>query len=205
MKLRNPMLAEFSPTDTLVSFRTQFKAYIKDEDPFNQKMRTNESALGWWKALQKDELANVLAPLAIKAFSVSPTSMPDECTMSTITWLNSPRRMTTQKLKTPYKPLVKWRDMEFTILGKRPAEDLPPASRMPPPPEARTVDSDLDSENEFDDGADCGIDLRAPYLHELLDSIGKQPLHPGSAPTKKAAAKNLSSSVPDPSAWDEWK
>ncbi|KAG1884960.1 hypothetical protein F4604DRAFT_1952032 [Suillus subluteus] len=194
MKLRNPMLAEFSPTDTLVSFRTQFKAYIKDEDPFNQKMRTNESALGWWKALQKDELANVLA-----------------------------------KLKTPYKPLVKWRDMEFTILGKRPAEDLPPASRMPPPPEARTVDSDLDSENEFDDGADwldapaalsefkraekdsfvlaasSGIDLRAPYLHELLDSIGKQPLHPGSAPTKKAAAKNLSSSVPDPSAWDEWK
>ncbi|KAG1791942.1 uncharacterized protein BJ212DRAFT_874996 [Suillus subaureus] len=61
MKLCNPMLAEFSPTDALVSFRTQFKAYIKGEDPFNRKMRTNESALGWWKALQKDELANVLA------------------------------------------------------------------------------------------------------------------------------------------------
>ncbi|KAG1878258.1 hypothetical protein F4604DRAFT_601672 [Suillus subluteus] len=106
---------------------------------------------------------------------------------------------------------------------------LSPAGRMPPPPEARTVDSDLDSEDEFDDGADwlngpaalsefktaekdlfvlaasSGIDLRAPYLRELLDSIGKQPLHPGSAPTKKAAAKNLSLSVPDPSAWDEWK
>ncbi|KAG1837803.1 hypothetical protein DFJ58DRAFT_862205 [Suillus subalutaceus] len=47
MKLHNPMLAEFSPTDALVSFRTQFKAYIKGEDPFNWKMRTNESALGW--------------------------------------------------------------------------------------------------------------------------------------------------------------
>ncbi|KAG1897103.1 uncharacterized protein F5891DRAFT_896508, partial [Suillus fuscotomentosus] len=81
MKLRNPMLAEFSPMDALASFRTQFKAYIKGEDPFNRKMRTNESALGWWKALQRDELANVLAPLAIKAFSVSPTSMPDERTM----------------------------------------------------------------------------------------------------------------------------
>ncbi|KAG1854912.1 hypothetical protein F4604DRAFT_1801596 [Suillus subluteus] len=105
---------------------------------------------------------------------------------------------------------------------------LSPAGRMPPPPEVRIVDSDPDSEDEFDDGADwldgpaarsefrtaeknsfvaasSGIDLRAPYLRELLDSIGKQPSHPGSAPTKKAAAKNLSSSVPDPSAWDEWK
>ena len=61
MKLRNPMLAEFSPMDALASFRTQFKAYIRGEDPFNRKMRMNESALGWWKALQRDELANVLA------------------------------------------------------------------------------------------------------------------------------------------------
>ncbi|KAG1876198.1 hypothetical protein F4604DRAFT_1759890 [Suillus subluteus] len=133
----------------------------------------DKGPISFWKALQKDELANVLAPLTIKAFSVSPTSMPDERTMSTITWLNSPRqsrqeigtlqdhikirqwhRFDSNKLKTPYKPLVKWRDMESTILGKRPAEDLPPAGRMPPPPEARTVDSDLDSEDEFDDGAD---------------------------------------------------
>ncbi|KAG1829907.1 hypothetical protein F4604DRAFT_1964931 [Suillus subluteus] len=124
IKLRNPMLAEFSPTDALVSFHTQFKAYIKDEDPFNWKMRTNESALGWWKALQKT----------------------NECTMSTITWLDSPRRsrqefgtlqdhikiqqwhcFDSNKLKTLYKPLIKWRDMESTILGKHPAEDLPPA------------------------------------------------------------------------------
>ncbi|KAG1816151.1 uncharacterized protein BJ212DRAFT_1481227 [Suillus subaureus] len=168
--------------------------------------------------------------------------------MSTITWLNSPRRsrqeigtlqdhikiqqwhrFDSNKLKTPYKPLVKWRDMESTILGKYPAEDLPPASRMPPPPETRTVDMDTDSEDEFDDGTDwldgpaalsqfkaaekysfvlaasSGIYLRAPYLRELFDSIGKQPSHSDSAPTKKAAAKNLSSSVPNPSAWDEWK
>lgn len=43
--------------------------------------------------------------------------------------------------------------MESTILGKRSAEDLPPAGRMPPPPEAGTVDSDSDSA-EFDNGAD---------------------------------------------------
>ncbi|KAG1847117.1 hypothetical protein C8R48DRAFT_677673 [Suillus tomentosus] len=122
--------------------------------------------------------------------------------------------MTTQKLKTPYKPLVKWRDMESTILGKRSAEDLPPAGQMPPPPEARTVDSDSDSlAEEFDDGADW---LDAPAaLSEFrtaekdsfvlaASSVGKQPLQSGSAPTKKAA-KTLSPSVPDPSAWDEWK
>ncbi|KAG1824576.1 uncharacterized protein BJ212DRAFT_1295715 [Suillus subaureus] len=160
--------------------------------------------------------------------------------MSMITWLNSPQQSkqgigTLQdhikirqwhhfdynKLKTPYKPLIKWHDMESTILGKHPAKDLPPA--------VRTVDSDLDLEDEFDDGIDwldgpaapsqfktvekdsfvlaasSSINLCVPYLHELLDSIGKQPVHPGSGPTKKAAAKNLSSSVPNPSAWDEWK
>ncbi|KAG2080092.1 uncharacterized protein F5147DRAFT_739357, partial [Suillus discolor] len=123
-------------------------------------------------------------------------------------------RFDSNKLKTPYKPLVKWRDMESTILGKRSAEDLPP------PPEARKVDLDSDSE-EFDDGADwldgpaalsefrtaekdsfvlaasSGIDLHAPYLRELLDSVGKQPLQLGSAPTKKAA-KNLVSVCPRP-------
>jgi hypothetical protein len=61
MKQRNPALAEFSPTDALASFRTQFQAYIKGVDPFNRKMRSNESALDWWKMLQVDELANVLA------------------------------------------------------------------------------------------------------------------------------------------------
>lgn len=119
--------------------------------------------------------------------------------------------------------------MESTILGKRSAEDLPPAGLMSPPPEARTVDSDSDSDSEeFDDGADrldgsatlsesrtaekdsfvlaasSGIDLRAPYLCELLDSVRKQPLQLGSTPTKKAA-KTLSPSIPDPSAWDKWK
>ncbi|KAG1766662.1 hypothetical protein EDD22DRAFT_950430 [Suillus occidentalis] len=233
MKQRNPTLAEFSPTDALASFRTQFQAYIKGVDPFNRKMRSNESALDWWKMLQVDELANVLAPLAIKAFSVSPTSMPDECTMSTINWLNSPQRsrqeigtlqdhikirqwhhFDSNKLKTPYKPLVKWCDMESTILGKRAAtEDLPAAGRTPPPPEARPIESNSDSEDEFDDGADWlndspalaaefkmaekgsfvlaasnGIDLRAPYLRELLDSIGKQPSQSVSGLTTKAAA-----------------
>jgi hypothetical protein len=59
MKQHNPALAEFSPTDALASFQTQFY-YIKDEVPFNQKMRLNKSALGWWKMLQIDKLANVL-------------------------------------------------------------------------------------------------------------------------------------------------
>jgi hypothetical protein len=132
----------------------------------------------------------------------------------------------------PFKPLVKWRDMETTILGKRAAtEDLPPAGRTPPPPEARQMDSNSDSEleDEFDDGADWlnetpvlaaelrtaekgsfilaasnGIDLRAPYLRELFDSIGKQPSQSVSGLTTKAAAKNSSPPVPDASDWEEW-
>ncbi|KAG1767585.1 hypothetical protein EV702DRAFT_1050280 [Suillus placidus] len=65
MKLCNPILTEISPTDALASFCTQFKAYIKGKDPFNRKMRTNESTLGWWKALQKDELAKSLFGITI--------------------------------------------------------------------------------------------------------------------------------------------
>jgi len=51
----------FSPAEALAAFRTQYRAYIKGEDPFNRKMRSNESALDWWKALRGDELANILA------------------------------------------------------------------------------------------------------------------------------------------------
>ena len=61
MEQRNPALVGFSPAEALAAFRTQYRAYIKGEDPFNRKMRSNESALDWWKALRGDELANILA------------------------------------------------------------------------------------------------------------------------------------------------
>ncbi|KAG1813147.1 uncharacterized protein BJ212DRAFT_1482616 [Suillus subaureus] len=123
----------------------------------------------------------------------------------------------------------KQQQQHSNLLAFHPAKDLPPADQMPPPPDARTVDLDLDLEDEFDNGADwldgpaapsqfktakkdlfvlaasSGIDLHAPYLCELLNLIGKQPAHLGSRLTKKAATKNLSSSVPNPSAWDKWK
>jgi hypothetical protein len=44
--------------------------------------------------------------------------------------------------------------MVSTIFGKRLAKKRPPAGQTPPPPEARTVDSNSNSEDGFDDGAD---------------------------------------------------
>ena len=122
--------------------------------------------------------------------------------------------------------------METTILGKRPGEDLPAAGRKPPPPKPRTLASlsNSDSEDEFDDGADwldgdhslpaefktveknsfvlagsSGIDLRSPFLRELLDSSAGRASPPASAPIKKTAVKNSSQCLPDPSDWNQWE
>jgi hypothetical protein len=45
--------------------------------------------------------------------------------------------------------------MESTILGKHAAtEDLPTTGQTPPLPEARLIESNSDSEDKFDNGAD---------------------------------------------------
>ncbi|KAG1859014.1 hypothetical protein DFJ58DRAFT_658524, partial [Suillus subalutaceus] len=94
MQHRNPALAHLTPAEALTRLQSQLKAYFRAEDPFNRKMRSNESPRDYWRALLKsgDELADVLPIIAIKMFSAVPISMADERTMSTITWLNSPRR-----------------------------------------------------------------------------------------------------------------
>ncbi|KAG2364047.1 hypothetical protein BDR07DRAFT_1482906 [Suillus spraguei] len=112
-----------------------------------------------------------------------------------------------KKQQMSYKPLVRWRDMETTVLGKRSGEDL-----------LLLQDPDLNLEDEFDDGADwlnrdhrlpaefktvkknssvlagCdGTDLRSLYLCELLsESSAKQAPQPVSAPMKKVGSSSQS-------------
>ncbi|KAH7920753.1 hypothetical protein BV22DRAFT_994908, partial [Leucogyrophana mollusca] len=148
MERRNPLIAKHHPVDALAALKEQLKAYAKGTDPFNRRLRSGENVLDWWTAVQKDELGDVLGALACKLYSAVPVSMVDERTVSTITWLNSPRRARQEvdtlqnhirirqwhrykpETKRPvHKPVVKWRDMEATILGKRSAsqidDDLP--------------------------------------------------------------------------------
>ncbi|KAI6138645.1 hypothetical protein BKA82DRAFT_934275 [Pisolithus tinctorius] len=136
----------------------QFKAYICSNDPFRHKMHSHEGPLHWWNAVARDEYSDVLSvSLAYGIFSTGPVSMADEHTQSTITWLNSPYQNQQQvgtlqdhikihqwnhykPAKLPevvYKPLISWRDMETTILGKHKAlamddvDDLLPSGNTP--------------------------------------------------------------------------
>ncbi|KAF8833058.1 hypothetical protein BDN67DRAFT_1017999 [Paxillus ammoniavirescens] len=160
MSFQNPMLAKYHPMDALDTLKDQLKAYAKGAEPFNRRLRPKtESTTDWWVAVEQDEDGEVLGALALKIFSAVPISMANEHTMSTITWLNSPRRSTQgvgtlrdhinihqwhhykpealQKQSTPYKLVVHWRDMEATISSyKRKVSELgedPPAPGPAPP------------------------------------------------------------------------
>ncbi|KAG6379979.1 hypothetical protein JVT61DRAFT_10553 [Boletus reticuloceps] len=184
MRERNPLLANIHPRHALKDLRTQIRAYVNGIDPFNCKLRSTDTTCDWWVALQQDELANALA---IKIFSVLPTSMNDERTMSTITWLNSAKRNRQEistlrdhiqirqwyrynpQLKSPrLKPFVKWQDVEVpTVLGKRPAPDSEDddETAQPPamPPNERTTESDAMEDQTIDsvlwlDSGKVGLD-----------------------------------------------
>ncbi|KAF9235996.1 hypothetical protein BU15DRAFT_33995, partial [Melanogaster broomeanus] len=76
----------------LTLLKEQLKSYGKGLEPFNRCFRPQESLYSWWEQVQQDEFGGVLGALAMKIFAAVPISMVDERTMSTITWLNSPRR-----------------------------------------------------------------------------------------------------------------
>ncbi|KAN0087885.1 hypothetical protein V8E55_006506 [Tylopilus felleus] len=97
---------------------------------------------GWWELLKSHPHARVLATLATKIFAALVNSMPDERTGSVFTWFNSPlcANQSPQTLidmiqigqwyrgngqkgsgrarepKTPYRPVVKFRDMDDDLL-----------------------------------------------------------------------------------------
>ncbi|KAG1842963.1 hypothetical protein F4604DRAFT_1982247 [Suillus subluteus] len=171
MEQQNPALIGFSPAEALAAFQTQYRAYIKGEDPFNQKMRSNESTLDWWKALQGDELANILAEVS---------------TLQNHIKIRQWHHFDPKKQKMPYKPLVKWHDMETMILGKH------------------TAPSNLDSEDGFDDSADW-LDGNHSLPAEFERNFAKQASQSVSAPIKKTAVKSSSGSLPAPSDWNLWE
>ncbi|KAJ7501352.1 hypothetical protein B0H11DRAFT_2373482 [Mycena galericulata] len=85
----NPYIANRTPTDALAALRTQLKNFLDGTAPFDRKKKPTESSREWWWVLLNREDSDILAALAVKIFSSSPVSMPDERGMSTITWVNS--------------------------------------------------------------------------------------------------------------------
>ncbi|KAF7980497.1 hypothetical protein HWV62_37998 [Athelia sp. TMB] len=70
----------------------QLTAWMYREAPFQDPCPNPLHRLTWWKARAKDSNASVLAILAIKLFSVSPSEMCDERTASKMSAFNTAKR-----------------------------------------------------------------------------------------------------------------
>ncbi|KAJ3767396.1 hypothetical protein FB446DRAFT_707851 [Lentinula raphanica] len=88
---RERLFGECSKVAIADSLKTQVEDFWYGRRPFNAPL-SQRTSLEWWRRLQRNSNANVLAFLAIKIFSISVNSMTDERTNSYITWLNSPLR-----------------------------------------------------------------------------------------------------------------
>lgn len=89
---KNPVLRGMTEHQVSDGFKNQFRAYAQRQFPFDIPLGSNQSTLEWWKVFQEHPHARIVAFIAVKLFSIVPSSMVDERTMSTFTWLNSPRR-----------------------------------------------------------------------------------------------------------------
>ncbi|KAJ8585242.1 hypothetical protein M405DRAFT_865549 [Rhizopogon salebrosus TDB-379] len=234
MNRRNPALAHLTPAEALTRVQSQLKAYFRSEDPFNRKMRSNETPRDYWRAISKsqDELADVLPAIAVKLFSSVPISMADERTMI-ILKIRQWHRYKPEAAIAAQKPLVRWRDMNATILGSRTSseisEDLPLPGRRPPQP--RPFNPQLDGADtvcypddgaewlngrrgfprEFEEvdggsfkltGASANIELRSPYLRDLLDETPRNTVKASvAAGVSVHASLSTSDTLPDANAW----
>ncbi|KAF8239158.1 hypothetical protein L208DRAFT_1238638, partial [Tricholoma matsutake] len=67
-------------------FLGEFKAYARHQYPFNLPVDEKKGVLKGWQALLGSD-ATVILPVSIKIYLVRVNSMPEECTVSTFTWL----------------------------------------------------------------------------------------------------------------------
>ncbi|ESK81678.1 hypothetical protein Moror_15860 [Moniliophthora roreri MCA 2997] len=90
---RNPELASCTPKEAKEVLKVQLDGFLHSRALFNKSLESTQTLRDWWMNIgcqaQKD--GNVLAALAVKLYSVCPTSMVDEQQMSVISWLNSPK------------------------------------------------------------------------------------------------------------------
>ncbi|KAF8451153.1 ribonuclease H-like domain-containing protein [Boletus edulis BED1] len=181
MTRRNPLLAGIPPFNAIKSLKSQLNAYNQGYPPFDRPFQSKYmSPYTWWEHVQQHEDGTVLGALAMKIHASAPTSIVDERTMSTISWLNSPRRSSQEvgtlqdhvkirqwhrRLKDEnkkFKPTPKWHEVEATI-GKRASDEVDedslalPNIRSAPRPRRMQVENLDDGSNSpasdtFDDG-----------------------------------------------------
>ncbi|KAG1729099.1 uncharacterized protein EDB91DRAFT_1160234 [Suillus paluster] len=182
-KLNDPislLVQEIGAAGVVDEFRCQLQAYFHNEWPFNAPLQDGNT-LAWWNTLLPHPHARVLAALAVKFFSVLINSMPDERTGSKLTWLNSAIRANqnaqtlvdmiqigqwygnkaekSRPRKEPYRPTVKFRDIDKDLLRAVTTGVKPATNDMTPPAVDTGHDSD-DSEDLLDDVEDGLVGTR---------------------------------------------
>jgi len=60
MMERNPLLAHLNPLQALSMLKTELKAYVDSDDPFDRELRPGETTRSWWIAVQKKLFGKVL-------------------------------------------------------------------------------------------------------------------------------------------------
>ncbi|KAG8706755.1 hypothetical protein FRC09_002240 [Ceratobasidium sp. 395] len=122
-------------------FKSQVGSYARDERPFKLNVpAASINPIKYWSKLLKHPDACFLAPVAVKLFSLIPNSMAEERTVSCISRMNTKDRscqkistliqMTQirqhllrqrEKKKPIYKPVVKFRDLDTSLLKQHPS------------------------------------------------------------------------------------
>ncbi|KAJ8579575.1 hypothetical protein M405DRAFT_778782, partial [Rhizopogon salebrosus TDB-379] len=88
----NPILKGKMAPFVREAFIRQFEHYVKGQYPFDTPLEEGQDTLSYWNHLTKITEGSVLACIAQKLYSIKPSSMPEERTMSVFTKMNTPAR-----------------------------------------------------------------------------------------------------------------
>ncbi|KAG2142162.1 hypothetical protein BD769DRAFT_1772670 [Suillus cothurnatus] len=131
----NVILKKLTGREAQQSFLRQFERYARGQYPFDTPLGDGQSTLSWWTHLAGVPEGNILATLAVKVFSVRPSSMPEERTMSVFTRMNSALRnrqnvstlvnmtqirqwyMYDSASKHPERPTINFYDLDAQLFG----------------------------------------------------------------------------------------
>ncbi|KAG8779902.1 hypothetical protein FRC12_023728 [Ceratobasidium sp. 428] len=122
-------------------FKSQVGSYARDERPFKLNVpAASIDPIKYWSKLLRHPDACFLAPVAVKLFSLVPNSMAEERTVSCISRMNtkdcSCQKISTliqmtqirqhllrqrEKKKPIYKPVVKFQDLDTSLLKQHPS------------------------------------------------------------------------------------
>ncbi|KAG2746351.1 hypothetical protein P692DRAFT_201792203 [Suillus brevipes Sb2] len=88
----NSTLKGKTAVDVREAFVRQFERYVKGQYPFDVMVDAGQGILSYWTHLTKIPEGCILACVAEKNYSIKPSSIPEERTMSVFMRMNTPAR-----------------------------------------------------------------------------------------------------------------